>query len=56
MNNKVVIYLISILTDLTILTIFSTLAIVFNKFWIVFISIFFIVLENSQEEEGKNDG
>lgn len=56
MNDKIVILLINSISDLIILITFSTLAIYFNKFALVFFSIIFMVLENIYEKKEEKNG
>lgn len=37
-------YIVSTITDIMIIVVFATLAIIFNNFWIIFLSILFMAL------------
>ena len=37
-------YIVSTIADIMIIVVFATLAIIFNNFWIIFLSILFMVL------------
>lgn len=37
-------YIVSIIADIIIIIVFATLAIIFNNFWIIFLSILFMIL------------
>ena len=40
-------YIVSTIADIMIIVVFATLAIIFNNFWIIFLSILFMVLIES---------
>ena len=46
MNNgmDLYLYIVSTIADIMIIVVFATLAIIFNNFWIIFLSILFMVL------------
>ena len=55
-------YIVSTIADIMIIVVFATLAIIFNNFWIIFLSILFMVLieptttfkNRKEKENGKS--
>lgn len=55
-------YILSTIADIMIIVVFATLAIIFNNFWIIFLSILFMVLvepattfkKRKDKENGKS--
>lgn len=44
MDNRIILYMLSVIVDIMILVVFATLAIIFNNFWLIFWSILFMIL------------